>query len=179
MQSYISILRGINVSGHNMIKMKALQELYESLGFSKARTYIQSGNVVFESNSADTGTLEKIISGGIRETFGFEVPVIVLEREELKSISTYNSFINGRGEEITKLHVTILSGVPVKDLAETIRHENYLPDEFYILGRTVYLFCPDGYGNTKLSNAFFEKKLKVRATTRNWKTVLELVKMSE
>jgi uncharacterized protein (DUF1697 family) len=179
MQTYISILRGINVSGHNLIKMKALQALYENLGFSKVRTYIQSGNVVFESNSADAGTLEKIISDGIRETFSFEVPVIVLEREELKSISAHNSFINARGEEITKLHVTILSGSPVNDLAETIRHEDYLPDEFYILGRSVYIFCPGGYGNTKLSNAFFEKKLKVRATTRNWKTVLELVKMSE
>ena len=179
MNTYISILRGINVSGHRMIKMKALQELYERMGFRNVRTYIQSGNVVFDHEPTETVKLEKEISGKILSTFGFEVPVIVLTKTELSAISTQNAFIGNRNEDISKLHVTVLSGQPEKQLAEHIGEGAYLPDEFYIHGRAVYLFCPNGYGNTKLSNTFFEKKLKVLATTRNWKTVLELLKMSE
>jgi uncharacterized protein (DUF1697 family) len=179
MKTYISILRGINVSGHKMIKMKALQELYERLGFRNVRTYIQSGNVVFENKPSETGVLEKMISGEILESFGFEVPVIVLEKEELINILSHNAFIRDRNEDISRLHVTILSRDPENHLVDNIGKEVFLPDEYCIIGKAVYLFCPNGYGNTKLSNTFFEKKLKVLATTRNWKTVLELVKMSE
>ncbi len=179
MKTYISILRGINVSGQKLIKMKSLQEMYVGLDFRNVRTYIQSGNVVFESNAPEAGNLEKTISAAILKTFGFEVPVIVLGKEELRSISEHNPFIRQRGEDIARLHVAILSAEPEHSLTETIGHDEYLPDEFYISGRSIYLFCPNGYGNTKLSNTFYEKKLKVMATTRNWKTVLELVKISE
>ena len=179
MKTYISILRGINVSGHKMIKMKALQELYENLGFRKVRIYIQSGNVVFENIPAETGKLEKMISDGILKVFGFEVPVIVMEKGELNEIVAHNAFILERGEDISKIHVTILSREPEKHLVENIGSIEYLPDEFNIRGKAVYLFCPKGYGNTKLSNTFFEKKLKVQATTRNWKTMIELIKISE
>jgi len=178
MKTYISIFRGINVSGHKMIKMKSLQEMYKGLDFRSVRTYIQSGNVVFESNAPEIRILEKTISAAILKTFGFEVPVIVLGKEELRNISDHNTFISERGEDIARLHVTVLSAEPEHSLTETIGHDEYLPDEFYISGKSVYLFCPNGYGNTKLSNTFFEKRLKVRATTRNWKTVLELVRMS-
>ncbi len=179
MPTFISILRGINVSGHKIIKMKALQEVYERLGFHRVRTYIQSGNVVFESSISDPGKLEHMITGEVLKSFGFEVPVIVLSKDSLIEISMQNDYVGKRGEDISKLHVTILSAEPDKSLADGIRKEDYLPDEFYITGRTIYLFCPNGYGNTKLSNTFFEKKLKVQATTRNWNTVLVLVKMSE
>ncbi len=179
MQTYISILRGINVSGHKLIKMKTLQEMYESLGFRKVKTYIQSGNVVFCAESEEVKSLEKMITEAIMKSFGFEVPVIVIEKDEMTEISVSNRFISERGEDILKLHVTFLSDEPGKKLIDDLPHEEYLPDEFYVKGKSVYLFCPNGYGNTKLSNNFFEKKLKVQATTRNWKTVLELVKMSE
>jgi uncharacterized protein (DUF1697 family) len=179
MKTSISILRGINVSGHNPIKMKALQEMYENLGFRNVRTYIQSGNVIFESDQPETGEIEKMISAEILNAFDFKVPVLVLQLEELKYISVHNDFILKRGEDISKLHVTFLSEEPEKNLTENIGKEQYLPDEYYFNGRAVYLFCPQGYGNTKLSNTFFEKKLQVQATTRNWKTVLELVKLAE
>ncbi|MFZ4520891.1 MAG: DUF1697 domain-containing protein [Bacteroidales bacterium] len=179
MPTYIAILRGINVSGHKLIKMKALQEMFEHLGFSRVRTYIQSGNVAFESTLEETEKLEKIISDGIQEHFSFVVPVIVLTGIELRHISENNKFVADRGEDQTKLHVTILSAAPQGNLIEAIPAKDFLPDEYYVTGKTVYLFCPQGYGNTKLSNNFFEKKLKVQATTRNWKTILELVKLSD
>ena len=178
MHTYISILRGINVSGHNLIKMNALQEMYMKLGFEKVQTYIQSGNVVFQCHEPSAKRIEDMISAGILNTFGFEVPVLVLGNEELLNISANNNFITERNEDITKLHVTFLSGVPDKTLSGTIGKQEFMPDEFNISGRSVYVFCPNGYGNTKLSNNFFEKKLKVRATTRNWKTILELVNIS-
>jgi uncharacterized protein (DUF1697 family) len=179
MEKFISILRGINVSGHRLINMKALQELYKNLGFTDIKTYIQSGNVVFQSKLSSPGSLEKQISQEILKVFGFEVPVLVIQRNDLMNISANNPFIQKGVQDITKLHVTFLSGEPEPGLTGKIDKEQYSPDEFEIQGKAVYLFCPGGYGNTKLSNTFFEKKLKLPATTRNWKTILELLKLSE
>ena len=179
MNTYITILRGINVSGHKLIKMDALRTLFEEMGFKNIRTYIQSGNVVFQSKKAKLQDLEKKIARGILETFGFEVPVLVKEADELIAVLKNNVFINKRKEDITKLHVTFLSAEPEQAAIAKIKEGNYAADEFIVQGKHVYLFCPDGYGNTKLSNTFFENKLKVTATTRNWKTLCELVDMAE
>jgi len=179
MPTFICILRGINVSGHKLIKMKELQLVFERLGFNNVRTYIQSGNIVFECNSKEPRQLENSIAREISESFGFEVPVMVIEKNELKSVSGRNVFIAAGKEDTSKLHITFLAAEPEQALADSIGKEEYLPDEFCISGKAVFLSCPNGYGNTKLSNNFFEKKLKVQATTRNWKTVLELVKISE
>ena len=179
METYISILRGINVSGHKMIKMEELRKVYETLKFKNVKTYIQSGNVVFKTTKAKTEELEKKIAKGISSAFGFEVPVLVIEANELKRIAGSNSFVIKRNEDITKLHVTFLSTVPEKVKLDAMMPGNYANDEFVVSGKSIYLFCPGGYGNTKLSNNFFESKFKVTATTRNWKTVNELVKMAE
>jgi len=179
MPTYISILRGINVSGQKLIKMKSLQEMYEKSGFKDVRTYIQSGNIVFNTDPTDSEKLENLISKEILKYFGFEVPVLVLQTKELKNISEHNPFIGERKENISFLHVTFLSAMPDDKHVEDLLTLKYLPDEYYIDDRAIYLFCPHGYGRTKLNNTFFEKKLKVKATTRNWKTVIELVRISE
>ena len=179
MNTYISILRGLNVSGHKMIRMEALRAMFESLNFKNTKTYIQSGNVVFQSKEINIDTLEQKIAKEIQKEFGFEVPVIVKELDEIKIVLKNNPFVNKRKEDVTKLHITFLSGEPAKDSTEKIKDVNYMPDEFIITGKAIYLFCPDNYGNTKLNNNFFENKLKVIATTRNWKTVNELVSIGE
>jgi uncharacterized protein (DUF1697 family) len=178
MQAYIAILRGINVSGHKLIKMEALRKLFDEMSFKSTKTYIQSGNVVFKAKQAKVQDLEKKIAGAIQKEFGFEVSVLVKEAKELETALKNNPFINKRKEDVTKLHVTFLSTEPEKALIEKIKEGNYGADEFITTGKTVYLFCPTGYGNTKLSNTFFESKLKVTATTRNWKTINELVTMA-
>lgn len=178
MQTYIAILRGINVSGHKMIKMEALRNLLEDLKFKNIKTYIQSGNIVFQDKLTNVGTLEKKIVKKITDTFNFEVPVMVKEENELMEVLNNNPFLTKRKEDITKLHVTFLSEIPEKEAVEKIKEGLYASDEFIIKEKTVYLFCPNGYGNTKLNNTFFENKLKVTATTRNWKTVTELVNMA-
>jgi uncharacterized protein (DUF1697 family) len=175
MPLYISILRGINVSGQKMIKMEELRKSYEKLGFKNVRSYIQSGNVLFESAKASLSSLEKKISAAIMKDFGFDVPVIVLEKTELLSILKNNPF---KKEDVAHLYVTILSEAPDKSDIEKISGLVSGKDEFKVKDRHIYLYVPGGYGNTKLSNTFFEKKLQRSATTRNWKTLNELIALA-
>ncbi|KAA0992388.1 DUF1697 domain-containing protein [Dyadobacter aurulentus] len=177
--TYVAILRGINVSGHNLIKMPALVSLLEKEGFEDCKTYIQSGNVLFNTEKADEQKVSARIKTAIENAFGYDVPVIVLSLAALRSVLEQNPFLELQHEDITKLHATFLSEIPDKEAFGKIDGDKYKPDEFILVGNTIYLFCPDGYGRTKLNNNFFENKLKVTATTRNWKTVVELVRLAE
>ncbi len=174
MKTYIAILRGINVSGHKLIKMEALRKMFENLNFKNIKTYIQSGNVLFQFKKTKSDKLEKMIVIKIREYFAFDVSVMVKGLDEIITVLENNPFVIKRKEDITKLHVTFLSGEPLDEAMEKIKSLQYQPDEFIVSGNVIYLFCPNGYGNTKLNNNFFENKLKLVATTRNWKTINEL-----
>jgi len=179
MTTYISILRGINVSGHKMIKMDALRKMYEGLGFKNVQTYIQSGNVIFQDKIIDTKKLEKKIAKKITDQFSFEVPIMVKEIDELKTIVKNNPFGNDVSKDISYIHVTFLSAIPDKANVDKIKEGKYGVDEFVWIDNAIYLYCPNGYGITKLNNNFIESKLKVMATTRNWKTTKELLSMAE
>ncbi|MBS1947475.1 MAG: DUF1697 domain-containing protein [Bacteroidetes bacterium] len=178
MNTYISILRGINVSGANTIKMDALKKVYEGAGFKNVQTYIQSGNVVFRAKKTELPGLEIKIAETIWNKTKFEVPVIVKELADLKEVLAHNPFLKNREADIRFLHVTFLSDWPSKENISKINGD-YKPDEFVLNGKNIYLFCPDGYGRTKLNNNFFENKLKLSATTRNWKTISQLVNIAE
>jgi len=178
MQTYITILRGINVSGKNMIKMPELTALFEALGFIKVKTYIQSGNIVFQYSKKKAEELQKLIQQKIEERFGLKVPAMVKTKDEIEKAISENPFIAKTNVDVSKLHVTFLSEVPQQADIDKINVEQYKPDEFIIVGSNIYLYCPSGYGNTKLNNNFFESKLKVVATTRNWKTVNELLNIA-
>ena len=175
MKTFISLLRGINVGGHNQIKMDALREVYVSLGYSNVKSFIQSGNLIFCSEITDSHLIEKSISERILQSFGFKVPVLVLTIEELKSALDNNPFIKDTSKNPTFMHLTFLSETPDSTLVDNISTNYFSPDEFDCFDKAIYLYCPAGYGNTKLNNTFFEKKLKVTATTRNLKTSLELL----
>ena len=199
MQAYISILRGINVGGKKSVKMDVLRKIYVDLGFQNVQTYIQSGNVVFCSENSSKQDLATKITEKILETFAFDVPIIILTLHELQEIIKNNPFLveileNNQKENLQEnqeenqkdsqkdriyFHITFLSEIPEKALFDKIKENIYQKDEFLLLGKSIYLYCPDGYGNSKLTNGFFETKLKVIATTRNWKTSLELLNMAE
>lgn len=179
MITYISILRGINVSGKNIIRMEILRELYEGLNFLNIKTYIQSGNVIFQFRKSENTELELIISSQIKKKFGFEVPVIVLTLAEMKDIIERNPYKADKTKDIKFLHATIFTSRPEQINYEIINEVKLPGEDFKLIERTVYLYCPYGYGKTKLSNTFFEKKLKVGATTRNWRTILELLSIAE
>jgi len=175
---YIAILRGINVSGKNMVKMPALVKAFERLGFENVKSYVQSGNVIFLSEPAETENLQKRIAEQIEKELELSAPLLVLEESYLKKVIENNPFAQKNGIDLSKLHVTFLSKDPDKAKISKIEPEKYLPDEFIIIEKVIYLNCPDGYGKTKLHNNFFESKLKVDATTRNWKTVNALVELA-
>jgi uncharacterized protein (DUF1697 family) len=178
-RTYIAILRGINVSGQKIIKMEVLKLLYMELGFQHVQTFIQSGNVIFQSSISESGELESIITRKIEEIFNFYVPVIVLAREELKLIIENNPYAKIENIDVSLLHVTFLSELPASSNIDKLQHITFENDEFFIENKAIYLYIKGGYGKTKLSNNFFESKLKVKATTRNWKTTCELLKLAE
>ncbi len=181
MNTYIALLRGINVSGQKKILMVDLKNLFETLGFLSITTYIQSGNVIFQSDQADTNNLSDLIKKGIEERFGFDVPVLVLTRDLLLSIFEENPFSerisNGEIEE-KKMYFTLVSSAPDKALVKELAIKDYGNEEFVVGQNVVYFFAANGYGRTKLNNNFFEKKLKCKATTRNLKTVSRLIDLS-
>ncbi len=179
MTSFVSLLRGINVSGHNMIKMAELKTLYESLGFRNVTTYIQSGNVIFQTEKDDPASVEGRIERAIEKKFGSRVTVIVRKRAELASVIKANPFIGSNKIDEIRLYVTFLREKPTPALVKAVQPAAARStDQYKILGSEVYLYCPNGYGKTLLSNNFFEKQLKVAATTRNWNTVNNLYDMA-
>lgn len=177
MDTYITILRGINVSGQKKIKMADLQELFESLGFQNVRTYIQSGNVIFRSKESPQNMV-KLIEEKIMDVYGWEVPVIIRNSEELKKISKSNPFIK-KGKDEDRLYVTFLGVKPAAENLKNLDGVDYSPEKYILEGTNIYFYAPNGYGRAKMNNNFFENKLKVKATTRNWKTVNKLVKLAE
>jgi uncharacterized protein (DUF1697 family) len=174
---YIAFLRGINVGGKNSIKMAALKAMLEALGFNNVETYIQSGNAIFEFETCDTVSLEVKIKEEINKTFGFHVEIIVRTKEELINIISNNPLLSGVNIEIDKLHLTLLLNKPEEAIIESLELKKEENEKYIIRGKEIYLYCPNGYGNTKLNNTILEKKLKVAATTRNWKTMNKLLEM--
>jgi uncharacterized protein (DUF1697 family) len=178
MTTYISLLRGINVSGQKKIKMEELITLYESLDLKHIKTYVQSGNVIFDSSQKDISELSTMIQQKIKQVFGFPVSVFLRTQSELQRIIATNPFLNETSIDINKLYVTFLFDAPIESALSQMKEINTESDEFIISNKEILLHCPKGYGRTKYSNNFFEKKLGITATTRNWKTVTQLFAIS-
>ncbi|NOR88010.1 MAG: DUF1697 domain-containing protein [Bacteroidales bacterium] len=175
---YISILRGINVGGHKKIVMANLKVLYKELGLTNVVTYIQSGNVVFDAkNDEKPLKLALMIEQKIKEVYGFEVPIIIRTKEEIGKIVAESPYVNN--EEIDRLYVTFLSQIPSEDRLSIINEKGFSSDKFEIIGKNIFGYSSGEYSDSKLSNQFFEIKLKVSATTRNWKTVLKLNELAK
>lgn len=178
MESYIAILRGINVAGKNKIQMADLKEKLAALHYTNLRTYIQSGNILFSYQETAQEDLRKQIEAEIFKHYQIQVPVIVLKVQELTEAVSNNPFLNQRKEDESKLHITFLSEKPKEENVEKLLAISNLPDELIVRDKLIYLFCPDGYGRTKFTNTFLEQKLKVTATTRNWKTSNKLIEIT-
>jgi uncharacterized protein (DUF1697 family) len=173
----LAMLRGINVSGQKKVPMADLRAMFEDMKFKNVQTYIQSGNVLFESKDTDETGLSKKISKKILDVFGFEVPVVVLNKKYLETVVKNNPFLKEKNINEERLYYTFLAEEPSKEMLAKIKIPDGTTDRFEIIGKTAYLYCPGGYGETKLSNNFFEAKLKVRATTRNLRTTNILLEM--
>jgi uncharacterized protein (DUF1697 family) len=180
MNKKIAILRGINVGGKRKILMADLKVLFKGLGFENIATYIQSGNVIFDSNNnlSEIEIADKI-EIAIKEKYDFDVPVIVTTHDFIQNAIHNNPFNKAAETDIKQLHLTFLQTEPTAENLAHLHTFNYEPDEFNINKKAVFIFCKGKYHQSKLTNNFFEKKLKVRATTRNWKTVLKLLELSQ
>ena len=179
MKTYIALLRGINVSGHKIIKMETLRKVLEELGFSNISTYIQSGNILFQSDSDDTAKLEHQIAGIITKHFGFDVPVTVVTPDDLKKIVLENPYANDKIEDPAQPYVAFLSEVPATDKLGLLQAVDFKGDNFINIEKALYLQYINHAGDSKLSNSIIESKLKLKATSRNWKTVLKLIELAE
>jgi len=171
------MLRGVNVGGQKQLRMETLRAIYTTLGFKYVRSYLQSGNIVFESTEQDEAALARLIEAGIEKTCAYPVPVFIRQANEFKSILNSNPFLNERNENPARLHVTFLYQPVAESAWAALIPPAGIPDEFARGRGAIYLFCPDGYGKTRLSNSFFERRLKMPVTTRNWNTVNALYRM--
>jgi uncharacterized protein (DUF1697 family) len=171
---YVAFLRGINVSGQKLIKMEALRQYFELPGFKNIVSYIQSGNVLFDSKETDEAKLLAKIEKQLAKQLGYEVPVVLRSVAEMKEVIGGNPFKDEPADSVRKLYVHFLSGAP--DKAQHSCLDSYKSDqeEIKIVGREMYFLAP-GFGNTKLTNSLIEKKLGVTATARNWATVNKVV----
>ena len=171
------MLRGINVGGKRKIRMADLRQLFEKLGYSNISTYIQSGNVIFDYDRiVEAKELEEKIQEAIFDTYGFEVPVIIRSVNEIEHSILNNPFLDSN--EIERLYLTFLKETPNTINLEKINEYNSPTDNFKIMDKDVFISCSGKYSDSKLTNTFFEKKLKVTATTRNWKTVNKLFQIA-
>lgn len=178
MKTYIAFLRGINVSGNKKIPMAELRTLCDGLHFKNVKTYIQSGNVVFESENSEIVELEKLFSQSILHHFRFEVPVIVKTIEQLQKVITGNPYNSEEEIAKNKIYFVLLNGTPTKEVLVNLRTENYINEEFTIAENCIYLKCKAGYGKAKLNNNLIERKLGVLATTRNYRTINKMLELS-
>ena len=178
MATYIAMLRGINVSGHKTIKMQDLRTICNKLGYRNVQTYVQSGNIVFETRKGTPANLSKQISKAIQDAYGLDVPVFIRTLMEMQRIISANPFLKEKNIDHSKLHVTFLSETPQTDSLRKLGKVPAGPDRFHTVHNEIYLHCPNGYGRTKLSNTMIEKTLSVAATTRNWRTCNTLLEMA-
>jgi uncharacterized protein (DUF1697 family) len=174
MTTFVALLRGINVSGQKQIRMVDLQRSCEGSGLKDVRTYLQSGNVVFCTSRADPRRLAAALRTRIAKDFGHDVEVLVLPAKELNAVAGSNPLWPRLGGEEKLFHGTFLFQPVSEDRFLKLKLPVQPGEQAVLVGQVVLLYCPHGYGRTKLSNSFFEKALGIRATTRNWRTVLAL-----
>lgn len=175
MNTYIAFIRGINVSGQKLIRMAELKHHLESIGFSGVKTYIQSGNLVFGSEENSPEKVRTSIEEKILSEYGFEADVLIRLPDEITKIIAGNPFAD---RDLERLYVTLLAEEPAEAHIEKLKTFDHSPEEFFLIGKTIYFYAPNGYGRAKMNNNFFESKLKVKATTRNWKTINVLAEMA-
>ena len=179
MTKHLALLRGINVSGHNMIKMEALKTALEAVGFTDVVTYIQSGNVFVETEEESSFGVGFKIKQEIFKTFGHEVPVIVIGKNDLELCFKNNPFLKQKDVDTKKLYVAFISKELSSSAINELKISQFKPDEAVIDGNIIFIKYDIGAGKTRLDQKYIEKKLNVTATIRNWNTVTKLLEMYE
>jgi uncharacterized protein (DUF1697 family) len=173
---HVALLRGINVGGKNMLPMKELVGMFVAAGCGDVTSYIQSGNVVFSAEPKVAEGLASLIAARVEERFGLRVPVVLRTAAEMEAVVRGNPFLKAEASDVT-LHVCFLADLPDVDKVAALDVGRSAPDAFAVVGREIYMRLVKGVSGTKLTNAYFDSKLKTVSTMRNWRTVLKLREM--
>jgi uncharacterized protein (DUF1697 family) len=176
--TYVALLRGINVGGKNKVSMRELVTMFTGVGCTDVRTYIQSGNVVFGATTHIADRLPDLAERAIARRFGHRIPIVLRTADELAAVVANNPFIQP-GIDTDALQVMFLADQPSAHSVEGLDSNRSPPDSFAVHGREIYLQCPNGFAQTKLTNAYFDTKLATTSTGRNWRTVMKLLELVE
>ncbi len=177
MPIFISMLRGINVGGHAIIKMDQLRDLYGSIGFQEAQTYVQSGNVIFRSKLMDEAVIAKKIRTGIEKTFEISPEVILRTKSEMEKAVAANPFAGRKDIEPSKLLVSFLANKPSSEVRKQLEALKPQPEELHLANRELFVYFPDGIGRSKLTPVL-DRILKASATGRNWNSVTKMLEIA-
>jgi len=175
----ISMLRGINVGGHAQIKMEALRELYASLKFYDPKTYVQSGNVIFKTSEPNQKLIAARIQQAVQRKFACRPEIILRTTAELRAVVSNNPFPGHAQREPGKLLVSFLATQPAKEAAEKLLVFADLPEELHLAGRELYIYFPNGAGQSKLPWSRLDKTLQTAGTARNWNSVTKILEIAE
>ena len=179
MHTHLALLRGINVSGHNMIKMDVLKSTLENLGFKKVQTYIQSGNVFLNSDEENPAKIAFVIKQEIYKVFGYDLPILVISKEDLQACVTNCQFLKEKEVDTKKLYVAFVSKELKAENINDLKMSQFKPDEVQIDNTRIFIKYHIGAGKTRLDQKYIEKKLNLTASIRNWNTVNQLLKIFE
>jgi uncharacterized protein (DUF1697 family) len=176
-QIYVALLRGVNMAGNNKLRKQDLVSVFEDAGCRNVRTYIQTGNVLFEAGERLTRQIPATVERMIEQRFRLIVPVLTRTAQELRSISESNPFL-GKGAEEKRLCVMFLKEKPEAARLARLDPHRSPPDRYVVSGREIYMWCPEGFARTKFTNTYFDRVLGTMSTGRGWGTVLKLVELT-
>ena len=172
--SHLALLRGINVGGKNKLPMTDLREMFVAVGCREVRTYIQSGNVIFQADADVLASLPSAVAALIAERTGYRVPVVIRSAEQLAAV-IHDNPVRAVGAAEETLHVLFLADRPSAAGIAALDPDRCPPDAFVVQGQEIYLRLPNGMARTKLTNDYFDSRLSTVSTARNWRTVTTLL----
>ncbi len=170
-----AILRGINVSGQNIIRMEELRHQLSNSGFEDVSTYIQSGNIFFSVKKVEKEKLRNKIAKCIKDNFGFDVIVIIKTKVDIQQILDNDPFIRNPEVKTSELYYSMLTEVPGQENIQKLAEVKLQDEEFVLKADVVYIRYPSGAGQSKFGNNIIEGKLKVGASARNWNTMNKIL----
>ena len=176
MTSYVAFLRGVNVGGKNKVPMKELRAVLDGMGYQNVRTYIQSGNILFDADDFDEERVAGEMHAAIQEHFGVSSPVVLRSAPELEAVAAHVP-LDASSIEPVKLHVMLLNKVPAPEDVARLDPDRSPGDTFVVQNREIYVHFPNGAARTKLGVDYFDRVLGVTATARNWNTITTLLDM--
>jgi uncharacterized protein (DUF1697 family) len=177
-EPFVALLRGVNVGGKNKLPMADLAAMFVEAGAKDVKTYIQSGNVIFKASPQDAVRIPERVSSRIHERFGFAAPMVVRTLAELRRVLAANPYFKDGNDE-KPLYVMFLAHTPDPGDVEKLDPNRSPGGSYHVDGHVIYLHLPTLVAASKLTNAYFDSRLKTISTSRNWRTVNKLVELME